>query len=782
MNEKSSSSVESRVLKRFQLSTYLTVTIACICLVYSEWDLMPEIGLFAVVTAGLVLIAYLVEGKWSLSIRAANVVGGLIAGIAGIWAAYLTVRPSTGLLRSIPWPTSMLPFLGPFLMILLPAKLFRPKHVGDYWGVHFIGLVCVALACTLADDAPFAVFLAAYLLCGTWSLALFLLYRNREPAPAADHPVRLPRVAQVARWAFPIFGVAVIGFLWTPRSGNIWQLGGDRNRIETGASEDAAIDLNGAGNLELNRDVAFEVYVEDNDGRPKLDLDPNQRWRGPTYRYYYNGRWTSTPPGPANGLNARAAAMAVRAGDGGGTAPAYNVKLPSLAPDQFFLTYQLRDQLRFPYLAAPIVFPPGTGSSPVIQLHRGDRASAFFATTDGGLRPMIDITQPGRGRYKQVTRLTGDPTASSPVALERTMDPALTVPPPIPAMTDWTMRRLRRLADVGAVPAAAFDERTEEGYLHPQNHEALARGLERFLASSGEYKYSLDLHRTHAELDPVEDFLLHTKVGPCTRFASALAAMLRAVRIPCLVVQGFRGADSRGDGHYDVRQCHAHAWVEVLVQRREPPPAHGQFMGRDTWHWVTLDPTPADESREAAADANIWWNSTQWTTGRLFTDLILNYSPERRDETIQLVWEAVTDVWSAFQRRVTAPGAEGFWARLALGSGLTIVSLPIILLARRRVRRGALLRHRSADAATAFYRRLLGALARRGWNPAPSDTPLEFAAAVAPRLPDADAVALVDRVTALFYRVRFGAVPLAPDETRQIDDGLTRLAARLAAN
>src|SRR5262249_15625859 len=148
----------------------------------------------------------------------------------------------------------------------------------------FIGLVCMALACTLADDALFVAFLGAYVICGTWSLSLFLLHRNRlTTANAADQRIRLPRLTQVANRAIPMFALAAIGFLGTPRSGNTWQLAGDRNRIESGASEDPAIDLNNAGNLELNRDVAFEVFAETNDGRPKLDLDLNQRWRGPSY-------------------------------------------------------------------------------------------------------------------------------------------------------------------------------------------------------------------------------------------------------------------------------------------------------------------------------------------------------------------------------------------------------------------------------------------------------------------------------------------------------------------
>jgi len=766
-----------RLLRRFRLSTYLTLTAACVCLVYAEWDIMPEIGLFAIVTAALVLVAYLVEGKWALSIRAANLVGGLIAAIAGIWAAYLAIRPSTGLMRSIPWPTSMLPFLGPFLMILLPAKLFRPKQIADYWGVHFIGLVCMALACTLADDAVFVVFLGAYVVCGTWSLALFLLHRyQRAIARNGEYWVRLPHVRQVAHWAIPMFGLAAIGFLGTPRSGNTWQLSGDRTRIESGASEDPAIDLNSAGSLELNRDVAFEVYAEYNDGRPKLDLDLNQKWRGPSYRYYFNGRWTSSPPNSttAGGSRVVATNSSNSNGDDG--------KLPDLGQDQYFLTYRLRDQQRIHYLAVPMVFPPGTPTVPVIQLRRNDRGSSYSLATDGGLLPINLLGQTLRGPYKQVTRPVEDSTVGSPMPLDQVFDPSLAAAPPVATMPDWTMGILRRLAELRWIPAEAVEERTADDSLHPDQHETIARGLERYLASSGEYRYSLEIRRTRTDVDPVEDFLLYTKAGPCTRFASALAVMLRSVRIPCQVVQGFRGADTRGDGHYDVRQCHAHAWVEVLVPRKEPAPAHGMHGGRLTWHWVTLDPTPGDESREAAAEANIWWNSSVWTSGRLFRDLILDYTPERRDYALQLLWEATTEVWSAFKRRLNGPGAEGLWAWLAAGGGLATLAVATLLWVRRRVRRSAAVRQSSLDSATAFYRRFLTTLARHGWKPAPGQTPLEFAATVSPKLREMDAVAFADRVTTLYYRVRFGDVPLAPDEIREVNDGLSRLTGCIAGN
>ena len=54
-------------------------------------------------------------------------------------------------------PTKLLPYLGPVLMILIPVKLFRPKHIGDYWAMQGIGLLAVSLGCAMANDLIFGI-------------------------------------------------------------------------------------------------------------------------------------------------------------------------------------------------------------------------------------------------------------------------------------------------------------------------------------------------------------------------------------------------------------------------------------------------------------------------------------------------------------------------------------------------------------------------------------------------------------------------------------------------
>ena len=140
---------------RFYRSLYVTLGLACACLGYAELAFLPEMSAFAALVGVLLVVAYRLEGRWSLTIPAANALGGVIAAGAVAWVAYQFFRPWGGtLLDALPWPTSLLPYLGPLLMILIPAKLFRPKHVGDLWGMHLIGLMAVALGCAMAGDLP----------------------------------------------------------------------------------------------------------------------------------------------------------------------------------------------------------------------------------------------------------------------------------------------------------------------------------------------------------------------------------------------------------------------------------------------------------------------------------------------------------------------------------------------------------------------------------------------------------------------------------------------------
>ena len=66
------------ITTRFYRSTYITLGLACACLGYAELPFLPEMTAFAAVVAVLLVIAYWLEGRWALSICAANILGGVI--------------------------------------------------------------------------------------------------------------------------------------------------------------------------------------------------------------------------------------------------------------------------------------------------------------------------------------------------------------------------------------------------------------------------------------------------------------------------------------------------------------------------------------------------------------------------------------------------------------------------------------------------------------------------------------------------------------------------------
>src|SRR6266852_9121173 len=161
----------------FRLSTYLTVAVASGCLTYAEGPYLPGITFFALPLAALLVAAYCVEGRWSLSVQGANGLGLLISvGWVG-WVLLFSDEFEDPLGRP-PWPAVFLPYLGPMLMVLLLVKLFRPKGIRDYWYLHLIGLIQVAVSCVLVVEPHFGLWLLAYTVSAFWSMAIFYLHRE----------------------------------------------------------------------------------------------------------------------------------------------------------------------------------------------------------------------------------------------------------------------------------------------------------------------------------------------------------------------------------------------------------------------------------------------------------------------------------------------------------------------------------------------------------------------------------------------------------------------------
>src|SRR5438552_286333 len=77
----------------FHISLYLTLALATACLGFAELTFLPEIGWFLIPIGLLLLFAFALEGRWTLSLRAANVLGLLIAVGSIAWLIYFFTGP-----------------------------------------------------------------------------------------------------------------------------------------------------------------------------------------------------------------------------------------------------------------------------------------------------------------------------------------------------------------------------------------------------------------------------------------------------------------------------------------------------------------------------------------------------------------------------------------------------------------------------------------------------------------------------------------------------------------
>jgi hypothetical protein len=346
---------------------------------------------------------------------------------------------------------------------------------------------------------------------------------------------------------------------------------------------------------------------------------------------------------------------------------------------------------------------------------------------------------------------------------------------PVRGIRRWTQELLQQLVAEGKL--ASDDIKTtmvqtslahDVSVLPPEKRPKVATALSNYLALSGEYSYTLDLRRENFKMDPTEDFLRNVKEGHCERFATGLALMLRSAGVPCRLVQGYRGAETRdgtslGDGWYVVRHSHAHAWVEALVGGIEV----------QKLHWLTLDPSPPvaldDESRRFSLSL---WQQISWHWFRsLWRTFVLEYNTDQQRDSVQTLWNRLRPL-----RRFGIYQGPFY---LAAGAALFVGLIWFRRVKTRRKRSPPRL-----PAEFDFYGRLQAVLARHcRLTLQPGQTPQEFAVAARQLLNSAaSSIALADipgQVIRLYYRARYGRLPLDPGERQAINQQIDHLAAAL---
>jgi hypothetical protein len=277
-------------------------------------------------------------------------------------------------------------------------------------------------------------------------------------------------------------------------------------------------------------------------------------------------------------------------------------------------------------------------------------------------------------------------------------------------------------------------------------------------------------------------FLYDFKKGHCEYFAGAMTLMCQSLGMDARLVIGFKCDDYNDYGHfYTIRQSQAHAWVEV----------------RTVDGWKSFDPTSGNTDITATASV--------WTKGRRFVDFleytwqtsVINYNSDNRESLIQNAENTLNQTASqgsvGLDKFKDAIGSKvEAMATNVVGPLIGLLSLAILAavgwymaerwrLRRRAARIGIVDLPASAQMKLmrqlGFYDDLLRLLEKHRIIRPPHLTPLEFCDSLS-FLPT-DAYVTIQRITHLFYRIRYGHAELDVGQRSRLVNVIDRLSRQM---
>jgi transglutaminase-like putative cysteine protease len=284
-----------------------------------------------------------------------------------------------------------------------------------------------------------------------------------------------------------------------------------------------------------------------------------------------------------------------------------------------------------------------------------------------------------------------------------------------------------------------------------------ALALQRYLRSD-QFTYDLTVGSLASGGDQLTRFLFTVRRGYCEQFASAMAAMARAVNLPARVAIGFTPGRRIGDA-FEVTTRDAHAWPEIWF---------------DGVGWVRFEPTPRPDQVDVpgysqvpvqapvptAATAGPGSQATSTTTATPSTAV---RQQERPDQSLDPALGARGRDRGLLHRPL-------LWVPLALV--LLLAAVPLAKAARNLVaRRRALSSPR--DAVAEAYQELAAWAGDAGIGRRPAETPHAYAARLAAAFPAA--AAPMGELTALYVAAEY-----AQDGTGEQEAERARRLARAA--
>lgn len=259
---------------------------------------------------------------------------------------------------------------------------------------------------------------------------------------------------------------------------------------------------------------------------------------------------------------------------------------------------------------------------------------------------------------------------------------------------------------------------------------------------SGEYVYETDVDYPPYGTDFVSHFLLDSKQGYCTYFASAMAVMARMVGLPSRYVEGYL---VQPDGETTIVTGEdAHAWVEIY------------FRGAG---WIAFDPTPGEGDGTGGSggqndepDQMPEPSPTPESTPQAEDDGLEQPTPEPEDSLITP--EPTSEITPP--QSEDNPGVDDDerhnWIWKLLLVLLVLALLAALVFWREKATRPGRIATREPDAGARlliWYRAMLDVLGVCNMEPQPGETPIATARRLAATPGDWDAFVQISEVVAV---------------------------------
>jgi transglutaminase-like putative cysteine protease len=609
------------------------------------------------------------------------------------------------------------------VLFAVVVRTFSLRRDRDYTMLAILAFLMVLASAVLTVDSVFLFFFAGFML---MAVATFILMEMRRSGRAAKFLARHSHDPQEHRHlAFSLVrvtpslvlmilvGAAAVFFLLPRMSAGY--LGGYSFGTDFSTGFSDRVQLGRIGQIQQSDAVVMHIQIDgDKQGRYAL------HWRGVALASFDGRNWS----------NSREQVVLPQGADGEFAIPLFSqgVAQASLARTQSKLGTGSH-LIHYRVLMEPI------GTNIFFLAPWARRVSGAYRTLEidsGGAVSDLDSQ-----RSVSLYEADSDISTPSPEQLRGAGD---YLPPYVMAYLQLPGLdpRIRQLAaQITGSASSSYDKAVE---------------VERYLKTH--YGYTLQLPRSPVD-DPLANFLFERKQGHCEYFASSMAVMLRTLRIPSRVVNGFR-SDEFNDltGNYVVRAKNAHAWVEAYF------PGYG---------WVTFDPTPGG----AIGSPQGWGRAMLYldAASSFWREWVISYDSSHQSVLGQSVLSGTRSsleqarMWARLKyarllnlARRSQKGVEHSpWPWLGVGA---VVAFSLLALANagriaRMIRRRRLLAHpeRSPDQAAAmWYERMARYLARRGVQKSTTQTAQEFVRVIE----DERLRSRVERFTDAYESARFG--------------------------